>query len=890
LRKFFAPEVVQSSNMDCGPASLKCLLEGFGVRASYGRLREACQTGVDGASIDVMEQVANQLGLEAEQIMLPADHLFLRGSHTLPAIVVVRLASGLTHFVVAWRRHGSLLQVMDPAVGRRWPTSAQFAREVFSHTMPAPAADWRDYAASDDFQTALDERLTDLGVSSTAGKSMRASALKDPAWRGIAALDAAVRLLTALERTGGVRSSRDSLRLLERLCANPELIPSRYWSVRPGPPGPDDQEQVLMTGAVLVRVRRKRSDAVAQPLLPELAAALEERPVSAARELLRSVREAGWLSALVLVAALAIGAGGVLVEAVLFRGLFDIAAGLHLAGQRLGAVAAIVLFSSALLLFDVPLLAGVVRLGRQLENRFRLAFFAKIPRITDRYFHSRLISDMAERGHVIHRLRNLPDQVRQALQCVFGLCATAAGIIWLAPGAAPLVLLTVAVALLPAFLSQPALIERELRVRSHLGALTRFYLDAMLGLVPIRTHGAQRSVRREHEKLLGEWAHASLRLQRTVIGIEALQLTAMFSLVAALLLSHPLHGPDIGRALLVVYWALNLPVLGQDFAALARQLPNHRNTVIRLLEPLGAPEESMTPLDAAAIASAPSIEFRDVAVEASGHTILEDIRLRIEPGEHVAIVGPSGAGKSSLAGVLLGWLNPSRGAILVDDRPLACDRLRAETAWVDPAVQLWNRSLLANLTYGSRPTPARLGRAIDLALLRGVLENLPEGMQSKLGEGGALVSGGEGQRVRLARAVLRSGVRLVILDEPFRGLDREKRHQLLRSARQLWRDCTMLCITHDIEETQDFDRVLVIEHGRVIENGPPEQLCASTNSRYAQLLEAEAQTRSGLWSGAAWRRIRIHSGRVLEDALEPVPTDLPQEDLSQKDLPHREVA
>ena len=85
--------------MDCGSAALKCLLEGFGVSASYGRLREACQTDVDGTSIDTLENLANQLGLNAEQIMVPLDHLLLDESATLPAIVVVRLPNGFTHSI-----------------------------------------------------------------------------------------------------------------------------------------------------------------------------------------------------------------------------------------------------------------------------------------------------------------------------------------------------------------------------------------------------------------------------------------------------------------------------------------------------------------------------------------------------------------------------------------------------------------------------------------------------------------------------------------------------------------------------------------------------------------------------------------------------------------------
>ena len=107
--------------MDCGPAALACLIQGFGLRASYGRLREACQTDVDGTSIDTLEDIARDVGLRAEQIIVPIDHVLATSSDVLPAIAVVRQPGGVLHFVVAWRKHGRLVQVMDPATGRRWP-------------------------------------------------------------------------------------------------------------------------------------------------------------------------------------------------------------------------------------------------------------------------------------------------------------------------------------------------------------------------------------------------------------------------------------------------------------------------------------------------------------------------------------------------------------------------------------------------------------------------------------------------------------------------------------------------------------------------------------------------------------------------------------------------
>src|SRR4051812_987299 len=106
--------------MDCGPASLTSLLEGFHIHASYGRLREACQTDVDGTCIDTLEEIARSLGLAAEQVMPPADHVLLPEAEALPAIAVALLPGGLTHFIVIWSVHAGLVQVMDPASGRRW--------------------------------------------------------------------------------------------------------------------------------------------------------------------------------------------------------------------------------------------------------------------------------------------------------------------------------------------------------------------------------------------------------------------------------------------------------------------------------------------------------------------------------------------------------------------------------------------------------------------------------------------------------------------------------------------------------------------------------------------------------------------------------------------------
>jgi ABC-type bacteriocin/lantibiotic exporter with double-glycine peptidase domain len=868
LKHFLAKEVVQTSAMDCGPASMKCLLESWGIRVSYGRLREACQTEVDGTSIDTMETVANQLGLDAEQVVLPPDHLLLPEAHALPCILVLRLPDGMVHFVVVWNRAGNLVQVMDPAVGRRWLKEEDLAAQIYVHQMSAPVECWSEFTASAEFRAALQQRLERAGMTRRLSQSLIQCAGEQDGWQPMATLDAAVRLTASLIRAGGLRRGRQARAFLQQAMARPAVIPSSYWSAVPATSQENAEGAALVTvrGAVLVRVCGRQAQAGDQPPPDNLAAALTEPKAAPGRELLRLLWRSGRLSLLLVPAALLISSAGVALEALLFRGLFDLTSRLTLASQRMGAITAVVVFGLALFLMELPLLSLAARLGRQLELRLRVALLAKLERLEDRYLQSRLTSDMASRSHLLHQLRQLPELVHRFLGTFFDLTITAAAIAWLEPGALALVATAWATAAIPVFAMQPLLAEHDLR-RSNLSAgLSRYYLDGMLGLAAIRCHSAARNLRLRHERMLGDWGVAALRYQRTIIRIEGLQMLVLFGLVAGLLLHRP-QEVGIGRSLLIVYWAMNLPSLGQELIRLARQYPSIRNITLRLLEPLGAPEESQPDepeMRPAMSRSAARIDFRGVTVTVSGHNILQEIDLTIAAESHVAIVGPSGAGKSSLVSLLLGHLTPSLGDVLVDEQAFAPANLRKQIAWVDPAVQLWNRSLFANATYGSKADPVAAAEALDAASLREVLEALPDGLQTRLGESGGLLSGGEGQRVRFARAILRQDVRLAILDEPFRGLDREKRNLLLGRARRLWCGRTLLCITHDIAETSTFDQVIVVEGGRVVESGPPEELLSNPVSRYAELLAAEKRNRADLWSSATWRRLCVRSGHVEE--------------------------
>ncbi len=881
--------------MDCGPASLKAMLEGWGVSVSYGRLREACQTDVDGTSIDTLEEIGAQLGLATEQIMLPADHLFLSSAHALPAIVVVRHPSGVTHFLIVWRKHGRFVQLMDPAIGRRWVTCARFLQELYVHSLAVPAATWREWAGSAEFLGPLQQRLAELNISSSTRARLVEPALADAGWHSLAKLDAATRLVSAIKRSGGVKSGGQAARMLEAFYRSEQpddqekalSIPPAYWSVRPGN-SVAGEEQLELRGAVLVRVKGFCSGSAATnlaksevgngspPLSPELAAALAERPIRPMRELFRMFGADGLFAPAALLMALVLAALGVVIEALLFRGLLDIGHQLVLSGQRLAAFSFLLVFLIALVFLDLPIAATALNLGRRLELRLRIAFLEKLPRLSDRYFHSRLTSDMAERGHSIHRIRSLPELGSHFIRSSSTLILTTIAIAWISPPSTALAVLAATLAVVIPLLAHPVLSERDLRVRTHAGALSRFYLDALQGLVPIRTHSAEPAVRREHEGLVVEWTRASWALQRGVVVVEGLQLFIGFGLAALLSYSYLKSESHLSVAVLLIYWTLSLPVLGQEIAILARLYPVYRNITLRLLEPMGAIEEE-TPTQPErsnmlgltgqqAAQGGIEIVFNNVSVLAGGHTILEGINLRLEPGSHVAVVGSSGAGKSSLVGLLLGWHRAATGEVMIDGQALSghqLDQLRRQTAWIDPSVQLWNRSLIENLRYGTQNGHlASVSDVMSAANLSDVLERLPDGLQTALGESGALVSGGEGQRVRLGRAMLRPNVRLVILDESFRGLDRKNRHELLARVRKWWRRATLICITHDIAETLSFDRVLVVEGGKIVEDGIPVQLSRQPGSRYRSLLVAEEAVRKTLWSGVAWRRLFLDDGQL----------------------------
>lgn len=888
---FLVPEVVQTSSMDCGPASLKALLEGYGIHTSYGRLREACHTDVDGTSIDTLETIAQEAGLNAKQILIPSEHLLRPENHNLPGIAVVKLPNGNTHFLVVWRILKGFVQVMDPAKGRRWIPKKEFLQDLYVHRHPIPAESWKNYAFSNRFTLDLIGRMTDLQIHEETAKSYIELAKEQDTWEAIATLDASIRFVSSMVDSGGLLRGEEATTAVSKFVdnqgskdGNPLKIPSIYWPVQAIPN--DEEKRLLVKGSVFIFVKGKTSEEDSKvkcespsnekETSPKKPVALDkilvfdkETPTFA---LFKYLKADGLLTPSLITASLFITSIATIIEALLFIGLLKIGDTLSLADYNFGAGILFLTFFVGILISEVFINHSVARMGRKLEIRLRSAFLEKIPKLGDRYFHSRLTSDMAQRAHELRDIRNLPQLGFGFMRNIFRILFVAGGIIWLDPNSFILAVSGTFLAIVVSLVFHPVLVELDLRLMTHNSALSRFYLDSLIGLLPIRTHSASRPIRIEHESLLVEWMRAGLDLLGSQVFIQFCQalVGTIFSII--ILFYYVQSGGEPTGVLLLFYWVLSLPALAQTLARYANQYPMYRNRMLRYLEPLSAPEEAEFDSDKevqnAFISKNKGLQlnFDHVHLENNGHSILKDIHFSAQAGEHISIVGPSGAGKSSLVGLLLGWDQPSKGSVYVEEKKLEgpwIELLRREIVWLDPSVQLWNRSLIENLKYGSGSVSNNeITQVLESADLFHLLEKMPQGMQTKLGESGGFVSGGEGQRVRLGRALLKKAPKLVILDEPFRGLDSEKRKQFIKDAKIHWKDSTLLFISHDIEDTRLTGRVLVMENGSIIEDGAPKNLLRRKNSVYKDLYNAEKQSKDQIWNPSNWKHFKVSNSKI----------------------------
>ena len=205
---------------------------------------------------------------------------------------------------------------------------------------------------------------------------------------------------------------------------------------------------------------------------------------------------------------------------------------------------------------------------------------------------------------------------------------------------------------------------------------------------------------------------------------------------------------------------------------------------------------------------------------------LHDIHLNIQPGETVALVGTSGSGKSTLANVLLRFVGITEGKVSLDGTPLEAwdlQSLRHQFALVSQNVVVLNDSLAANVALGQTPDKQRVIECLNAAHLGDYLAGLPQHIDTMVGHNASTLSGGQRQRLAIARALYKDAP-VLILDEATSALDNESERVVQDALQSLQKNRTTLVIAHRLTTIQNADRIVVMEQGRIVEQGTHQQL------------------------------------------------------------------
>ena len=234
------------------------------------------------------------------------------------------------------------------------------------------------------------------------------------------------------------------------------------------------------------------------------------------------------------------------------------------------------------------------------------------------------------------------------------------------------------------------------------------------------------------------------------------------------------------------------------------------------------------------------VRLEDVRTEYDGVEVLHGVSLSVSPGEYVAVVGPSGAGKSTLVSLLTRAQDPVGGTVSLDGYPLqALDLglLRASVSVLHQEALLLTGTVAENIRMGRQDaTDAQVEAAARAAGAHGFITDLPQGYNTVVGERGGTLSGGQRQRVGIARALLRSAP-VVVLDEATTGLDPHSASLVLDAVDRLVRGRTTIAVTHDAEVAVRATRVVWLEEGRILMDGTPQEL-AATSPRFRTWLDS----------------------------------------------------